>query len=94
MAAALAVILISMWGWRRGESWVWWSSALAAAAGFLPAVVVHMIIGYTSFVHLAPVYAGIGLTALALSLARPYLCAGRGRVRGDRRTGPVEREHA
>ncbi|GGS59755.1 hypothetical protein GCM10010156_17860 [Planobispora rosea] len=53
------------------------SPALAATAGFLPAVVVHMIIGYTSFVHLAPVYLGIALTALALALARPYLCAGR-----------------
>ncbi|MFB9884676.1 hypothetical protein ACFFMN_42765 [Planobispora siamensis] len=75
MAAALAVILLSLWGWRRGESWVWWSLALAAAAGFLPAVIVHLIIGYTSFVHLAPVYLGIGLTALALTLARPYLRA-------------------
>ncbi|WP_068901821.1 hypothetical protein [Planomonospora sphaerica] len=77
MAAALAVTLLSLWGWRRGESWVWWSLATAAAAGFLPAVVVHMIIGYTDFVHLAPVYLGIGLTALALTLARPHLCARR-----------------
>jgi hypothetical protein len=38
MAAALAVTLLSAWGWRRGESWVWWSLALAAAAGFGPAV--------------------------------------------------------
>ncbi|WP_196443190.1 hypothetical protein [Planomonospora sp. ID67723] len=77
MAAALAVVFIGLWGWRRGASWVWWSLASAAAAGFLPAVAVHMIIGYTSFEHLAPVYLGIGLSALALVLSRPYLCAGR-----------------
>ncbi|MFB9879922.1 hypothetical protein ACFFMN_18445 [Planobispora siamensis] len=65
----------SLWGWRRGESWVWWSLALAAAAGFLPAVIVHLIIGYMSFVHLAPVYLGIGLTTPALALARLCLCA-------------------
>jgi hypothetical protein len=41
MAAAAAITLLSAWGWRRGESWVWWSLALAAVAGFLPAVVVH-----------------------------------------------------
>ncbi|SNS83387.1 hypothetical protein SAMN05216276_101779 [Streptosporangium subroseum] len=74
MASALAVGLLSAWGWRRGESWVWWSLALAATAGFVPVVVVHMIIQYTSFEHLVPVYFGIGLTTIALTLARPYLC--------------------
>ncbi len=75
MAAAAAITLLGAWGWRRGESWVWWSLALAAAAGFLPAVVVHGVIGYTDAVHLAPVFVGIGLTAVALALSRPYLCA-------------------
>ena len=75
LAAATAVTLLSMWGWRRGESWVWWSLLLAAAAGFLPAVVVHWSIGYTDLLHLGPMYAAIGVTATALGLARPYLCA-------------------
>jgi hypothetical protein len=74
MSAATAITLLSAWGWRRGESWVWWSLALAATAGFLPAVAVHATIGYTDVGHLAPVYAGIGLTVTALILARPYLC--------------------
>jgi hypothetical protein len=75
MAAALASTLLSAWGWRRGESWVWWSLATAAAAGFGPAVAVHWVIRYTSVEHLAPVYLGIGITTVALALARPYLCA-------------------
>ncbi|WP_412735512.1 hypothetical protein [Krasilnikovia sp. MM14-A1259] len=75
MAAALAVTLLSAWGWRRGAAWVWWSLALAAAAGFGPAVVVHFVIGYTDLVHLAPVYVGVVLTTVALVLARPFLCA-------------------
>lgn len=75
MSAAVAITLLSAWGWRRGESWVWWSLALAATFGFLPAVVVHGVIHYTDFGHLAPVFAGIGLTVAALTLARPYLCA-------------------
>jgi hypothetical protein len=75
MAAATAITLLSAWGWRRGEAWLWWSLALAAAAGFLPAVVVHGIIRYTDLGHLAPVFVGIGLTVTALILARPYLCA-------------------
>ncbi|WP_166354613.1 hypothetical protein [Phytoactinopolyspora limicola] len=77
MAAATAIVLLSAWGWRRGEAWVWWSLLLAAAAGFLPAVVVHGAISYTDLLHLAPVYFGMLLTAVALALARPYLCAHR-----------------
>ncbi|MEU7647205.1 hypothetical protein [Streptomyces huasconensis] len=75
MSAAVAIVLLSAWGWRRGEAWVFWTLAAAAAAGFLPAVVVHGAIHYTDFLHLAPVYFGIALTGTALLLARPYLCA-------------------
>ncbi|HEX6345248.1 hypothetical protein [Umezawaea sp.] len=81
MAAAAAITLLSAWGWRRGEAWVWWSLALAAVAGFLPAVVVHGSVHYHDTGHLAPVYVGIGLTATALALARPFLCARPERVR-------------
>lgn len=38
LAAGLAIMLLSAWGWRRGESWVWWTLASAAVAGFVPAV--------------------------------------------------------
>ncbi|MFE6158425.1 hypothetical protein ACFQ7F_05825 [Streptomyces sp. NPDC056486] len=75
MSAAVAIVLLSAWGWRRGEAWVFWTLAAAGAAGFLPAVVVHGSIHYTDLIHLAPVYFGIALTATGLLLARPYLCA-------------------
>ncbi|WP_208834747.1 hypothetical protein [Streptomyces vinaceus] len=75
MAAAVAIMLLSAWGWRRGEAWVFWTLAVAAVAGFLPTVVVHSVIHYTDFLHLAPVYFGIATTATGLLLARPYLCA-------------------
>ncbi|MDX3696366.1 hypothetical protein PV726_39905 [Streptomyces europaeiscabiei] len=75
MASAVAIVLLSAWGWRRGEAWVFWTLAAAAAAGFLPAVVVHGVIHYTDLIHLAPVYFGIAMTGTGLLLARPYLCA-------------------
>jgi hypothetical protein len=75
VSAALAIVALSAWGWRRGSGWVWWTLAGAAAAGFLPAVAVHMVIGYTSVEHLAPVYLGIALAGTALVLSRPFLCA-------------------
>ncbi|MGW0662544.1 hypothetical protein [Streptodolium elevatio] len=75
MAAAVAIVMVSAWSWRRGATWVWWSLALSAIVGFLPPVLVHSHIGYTDFLHLAPVYIGMLLSAVALYLARPYLCA-------------------
>ncbi|MEO3810333.1 hypothetical protein ABGB17_15130 [Sphaerisporangium sp. B11E5] len=80
-ATGTAVTLLTAWGWRRGHAWVWWSLTTAALAGYVPPVLVHWHIGYTDFWHLAPVYAGILLTAVALVLARPYLCAGGSRGR-------------
>jgi hypothetical protein len=75
MAAAVAIVLLSAWGWRRGEAWVFWTLAVAGAAGFLPVVAVHGAIHYTDFIHLAPVYLGIVMTTTGLLLARPYLAA-------------------
>ncbi len=74
IAAALAIVTLSAWGWRRGEQWVWWTLAGAAMAGFAPAVLVHMVIGYTSAEHLLPVYLGVAFTVAALALSRNYLC--------------------
>ncbi|MER6003653.1 hypothetical protein ABT120_34125 [Nonomuraea angiospora] len=75
LAAAAAITLLSAWGWRRGESWVWWTLSLAAVAGFVPAVLTHLAIGYVDLWHLAPVLFGMALTATALTLSRPYLCS-------------------
>jgi hypothetical protein len=74
MAAATGIMLLTAWGWRRGETWVWWTLACAAAAGFLPALLVHAVIGYVDVGHLAPVALGLALTTAGLALARPYLC--------------------
>jgi len=79
ISAAVAIILLSTWGWRRGESWVWWTLFLSAVFGFGPTLAIHFEIHYTNLSHLAPVYLGTALTAVALTLARPYLCDTRDR---------------
>ena len=78
MSAAIAIILLTAWGWRRGEAWVWWTLLLAALFGFGPTLAIHYEIHYTDLSHLAPVYLGVVLTAVALALARPYLCGKEG----------------
>jgi hypothetical protein len=75
IGAGLAVLLISLWGWRRGHWWVWWSLALGCAFGTVPVLIIHYSIGYTHFEHLLPVYVLAVATVVALSLSRSYLTA-------------------
>jgi drug/metabolite transporter (DMT)-like permease len=73
IGAGLAVLLISMWGWRRGQRWVWWGLLTGCACGTLPALTIHFAVGYTNFGHLLPVYVLIVATTVALTLSRDYL---------------------
>lgn len=75
IGAGLAVLLISLWGWRRGQRWVWWTLLLGCAFGTVPVLVVHFAVGYTSFEHLLPVYVLVTATVTALALSRSYLTA-------------------
>lgn len=73
IATGVAITLIGLWGWRRGERWVWWALAGAAFAGSASALIIHFLIHYTAFIHLLPVYIGTALLVSALVLARPFL---------------------
>ncbi len=73
IGAGLAVLLISLWGWRRGQRWVWWSLLLGCVFGTAPALAIHFAIGYTAVEHLLPLYVLVVVTATALILSRPYL---------------------
>ena len=96
IGAGLAVLLISLWGWRRGERWVWWSLLVGCAFGTVPVLAIHFSIGYTHFEHLAPVYVLVAVTVVALTMARPYLTARSGLGRDGRGVGiaPNGREPA
>ncbi|MGZ0050041.1 hypothetical protein [Brevibacillus gelatini] len=69
----LAVLLISLWGFRRGEAWVWWTLLLAGIPGFAAGIGIHFAVGYVDFVHLLPAYAAVLLFLAGLMLAKPYL---------------------
>jgi hypothetical protein len=73
--ASLGVGIATMvlWGWRDGERWVWWTLLSASFVGFGSAVAVHMAVGYTDVLHLAPVYLAIVMTAACLTLSRRWL---------------------
>jgi hypothetical protein len=77
LAAGVAQLLLTAWGWRRGDAWVWWTLLLAAAAALGPALAVHIAVGYVDVVHLLPVWVGIALSGTGLALSHSYLCTRR-----------------
>ncbi|USG67504.1 dihydroorotate dehydrogenase [Brevibacillus ruminantium] len=73
-SVGIAVLLISLWGFRQGEAWVWWALFLGGLPGFTSGIGIHFAVGYTDFLHLLPAYVGALLFLLALALTYPYFC--------------------
>lgn len=73
VANGLGVLLLSLWGIRRGARWVWWTLLLAGTPGFAAALGVHWAIGYLDLWHLTPGLLGLGLFVVTLGLLGPYL---------------------
>jgi hypothetical protein len=62
-------ILCCVWcGMRAGDRRLWWTLLAAGSAGFATAIGIHFLIGYTSFSHLAPAYAGAAVFVLGITL--------------------------
>jgi hypothetical protein len=83
----VAVLLTSLWGFRPGARWVWWTLLAAGATGFGAALGVHAAVGYLDPVHVAPALIGLGLLGAGLASSYHCLCAspadaagGRGRM--------------
>ena len=70
----LAVLLLSLWGVRRGARWVWWTLVSAGVPGFVAALGVHWAVGYLNWWHLLPGLFGLALYGTTLALLFPFLC--------------------
>ncbi len=71
----LVFLMTGLWGYRRGERWLWWALLMAGLAGYGAAIGVHYAVGYHSPFHLAPAFAGLALFGGAMALSYPYLAA-------------------
>lgn len=56
VSAGLAVLLLALWGFRAGETWLWWTFFLGGLPGFLSGIGIHFVVGYVDFLHLLPAY--------------------------------------
>lgn len=74
LSSGWGLLLPALWGYRRGETWLWWTLLVAGLSAYAAAIGVHLTVGYTDFHHLLPAFGGLGLYLLGLALSRPYLC--------------------
>jgi hypothetical protein len=74
VSTGLVLLFAALWGYRAGNRWLWRTLLPAGVLGYLPAIGVHVVVGYTDGMHLLPAFAGLGVFLLGLGLSRPYLC--------------------
>lgn len=73
ISVGLLVLMVSLWGFRKGERWIWNTLCIGALPAFIAGIGTHIYIGYTTFIHLLPVYFLVTLYLLGLVLSYPFL---------------------
>ncbi len=73
LASGIAVLLTTLWGFARGERWIWRTFLVAGYPAYAATLWIHADIAYTDPLHLSPVFIGMGLHTLGLALTMPYL---------------------
>ena len=78
IACGVAVLQTALWGYRQGHRWLWWTLLVGGIPAYAAAIGVHLVVGYTNLMHLAPAISAAVLFALGLGLSFPYLCRAKG----------------
>lgn len=73
LASGVAVLVSALWGFRRGERWLWWTISLAGFPAYLATLWIHHDIQYTDLLHLSPVFIGLALHLAGMSLSAAFL---------------------
>ncbi|HYR29768.1 MAG TPA: hypothetical protein VEU30_14965 [Thermoanaerobaculia bacterium] len=73
IANGITVWLSAQWGFRAGTAWLWHALAWGGNLAFACAVVVHIVVAYSDWLHLTPAVAGWVLWNVALGLTRGWL---------------------
>ncbi|MCM3693649.1 dihydroorotate dehydrogenase [Neobacillus niacini] len=73
VSVGLLILMLSLWGFRKGERWIWNTLAIGALPAFIAGIGTHLYIGYTTFIHLLPVYFLVFLYLVGLVLSYPFL---------------------
>jgi dihydroorotate dehydrogenase len=74
VCCGLGLLTTSLWGFRPGSRWLWWTLLGVGLAGYVPALAVHLVVGYTNLWHLSPALGGLALYLAGLALSHSFLC--------------------
>ena len=74
LASGWLFLLPALWGYRRGSSWLWWTTLVAGVFAYTAGIGVHFAVGYLSVKHLLPAFGGLVLMLVGLALSYPFLC--------------------
>ena len=61
LACGFATLLPGLWGFRRGQAWLWWALMVAGSIAYVATIAVHWTVGYHALTHLLPAYGGLAL---------------------------------
>jgi hypothetical protein len=75
MACGIATLLPAVWGFGRGQAWLWWSLMTAGTLAYSATMQVHWAVGYHSLKHLLPAVGGLTLLWAGGALSYGYLAA-------------------
>ncbi len=73
-SGGLAVMITLFRGARPGARGLWIALCVAGSVGFATAIGIHPIVGYMSFTHLLPAYAGALAFLVGIALLRRPMC--------------------
>lgn len=74
LASGWVFLLPALWGFRRGSSWLWWTTLAAGTIAYAAAIAVHYAVGYLNVMHLLPAIGGFALLLTGLLLSYSFLC--------------------
>jgi len=72
VSVGLLVLMISLWGFHQGKKWIWWTLLFGSLPAFITAIGVHILIGYTDFIHLLPPIVALLLLIGGLVMSYPF----------------------
>jgi hypothetical protein len=76
LTCGITTLLCALWGFRRGQRWLWWTLLLAGSTAYIATIIVHWGVGYHSLMHLLPAYGGLLWLWIGSVLSYPALAAG------------------
>ncbi|WP_271852666.1 dihydroorotate dehydrogenase [Planococcus maritimus] len=72
ISVGLLVLMLALWGFQEGQRWVWYTFLLGGLPAFSAAILIHYVIGYTSFIHILPAYVALVLFGSGLWLSKKF----------------------